>query len=151
MLVGNRASLGQMQRRLDRMAQQRKYHRDDGPAREWHAQAPRPGITMTKSTATTARRWRALLAQPPWKAPSGKTDLPVNMPTAEKSGAARAKSIPPLSSLVISEKELAKIGDAFKPDQENHRGRRPQPLNTPPQHPQQRSETTDCLQENSGH
>jgi hypothetical protein len=44
----------------------------------------------------------------------GKTDLPVNMPTAEKSGAARARSMPPLSSLVISEKELAEIGDAFK-------------------------------------
>jgi hypothetical protein len=69
-----------------------------------------------KLTATTARRWRALLAKAGTAVESGfgRTDLPVNMPTAKKSGAAGARSIPPLSSLVISEKELAVIGDAFK-------------------------------------
>jgi hypothetical protein len=69
-----------------------------------------------KLTATTARRWRALLAKAGTAVESGfgRTDLPVNMPTAEKSGAAGARSIPPLSFSGHQREGTGRKRDAFK-------------------------------------
>jgi hypothetical protein len=111
--------------------------------------APRPGFAMASSTATTARRWRALLAKADTTAEGGigKPDLPLNVPTAEKSGAAKARTVPSLSSLVITGKELPEIGEAFKTGltRKINVARRQPPENSPQRPPRQRSETTDFL------
>jgi hypothetical protein len=60
--------------------------------------------------------------------------------------------LPSVGSLVISETELAEIGDGFKTCLTKKISVARRGLSKLPQHPpQQGSETTDCPQENSGH
>jgi hypothetical protein len=95
-----------------------KYHREDGPAREWPAQGAKAWYRNGKlhrddgpAMAPGGRRWIVLLAKAGTAKESGiaKRGQPSNMPTAEKSGTAMARSLPPLSSLLSGRRNFAEI------------------------------------------
>ena len=65
-----------------------------------------------------------------------KRGQPSNMPTAEKSGTAMARSLPAAEFAAIREKELAEIGDAFKTGLTSEMTvSRPRPLKNSPAKP----------------
>jgi hypothetical protein len=74
-----------------------KIHREDGPAKEWPAKGAKAWYRDGKLTVTTARRWTALLARAGTGMESGigKTDPPLKMLMAGKSGIGRARNSPP--------------------------------------------------------